>query len=115
MNRDNVSPKSQTRLGLKNMLLKQRSPLKIQVVLKTGKISPLALWIPHHPRKSQNQKERNGRHEEYKEVITDFYQALNKPQNSNTKPSYEICREKIGQYKLCLDANKLANVRQNIY
>ena len=49
-----------------------------------------------------------------KVVITDFYQALNKPQNNNAKLAYEIWREKAGQYSLYIDANKSTNVRQYI-
>ena len=49
-----------------------------------------------------------------KVVVTDFYQALNKPQSNNAKLVYQIWREKAGQYSLYIDADKSTNVRQYI-
>lgn len=51
--------------------------------------------------------------EEYKEVITVFYQALKKPQNNHTKLRYETWRAQVGQNKLHMDGKKLANARRD--
>ena len=46
--------------------------------------------------------------------MTAFYQALNEPKNNNTKRTYEIWRKEVGKHRPYIDANKLANVRQDI-
>ena len=35
--------------------------------------------------------------------MIDFYRALNKPKNSNTKRTYEICRKKVGEQRPYID------------
>ena len=38
--------------------------------------------------------------------MTGFYQALNKPKNSNTKRTYEIWRKQVGQQRPYIDQIK---------
>ena len=52
--------------------------------------------------------------EEYKEVMTTFYQALKEPKDNTTQQTYELWRQKFGEHRSYIDANKLANVRRNI-
>ena len=52
--------------------------------------------------------------EEYKEVMTAFYQALKEPKDNTTKQTYELWRQKVGEHRSYIDANKLANVRRDI-
>ena len=52
--------------------------------------------------------------EQYKQVMTAFYQAINEPENNNTKRTYEIWRKEVGKHIPHIDGNKLANVRQHI-
>ena len=49
--------------------------------------------------------------EEYKEVMTAFYQALKEPKDNTAKQTYELWRQKVGEHRSYIDANKLANVR----
>ena len=52
--------------------------------------------------------------EEYKEVMTAFYQALKEPKDNTAKQTYELWRQKVGEHRSYIDANKLANVRRDI-
>ena len=53
--------------------------------------------------------------EDYKTVITSFYEALDKPTNNITQQTYDIWRKKVGpEYKKYIDSNKLGNVRRDI-
>ena len=52
--------------------------------------------------------------EEYKEVMTAFYQVLKERKDSTTKQTYELWRQKVGEHRSYIDANKLANVRRDI-
>ena len=51
---------------------------------------------------------------EYKEVITTFYQALKEPEDNTTQQTYELWRQKVGEHRSYIDANKLATVRRDI-
>ena len=94
----------------------------------TGKISS-----PEHPRESQNRENLNlgpldppyhkniskakiikWSREEYKEVMTAFYQALKEPKDNTTKQTYKLWRQKVGEHVSYIDANKLVNVRRDI-
>ena len=44
--------------------------------------------------------------------MTASYQALKEPNNS-TKQTYELWRQKVGEHRSYIDANKLANVRRD--
>ena len=52
--------------------------------------------------------------EEYKDVMTAFYQALKEPKDYTTKQTYELWRQNVGEHRSYIDANKLANVRRDI-
>ena len=54
------------------------------------------------------------RSEEYKEIVTVFYQTLKKPKDNTTKQTYELWRQKVGEHRSYINANKLANVRTDI-
>ena len=54
------------------------------------------------------------RSEEYKEIATVFYQTLKKPKDNTTKQTYELWRQKVGEHRSYINANKLANVRTDI-
>ena len=54
------------------------------------------------------------RSEQYKEIVTVFYQALKKPKDNTTKQTYELWRQKVGEHRSYINANKLANVRTDI-
>ena len=66
------------------------------------------------PKKKQKPKRIKWTREEYKQVMSDFYQALNEPKNNNTKCIYEIWRKEVGEHRPYIDANKLVNVRRDI-
>ena len=66
------------------------------------------------PKKKQKTKRTKWTREQYKQVMTTFYQAINEPKNNNTKRTYEIWRKEVGEHRPHIDANKLANVRQHI-
>ena len=46
--------------------------------------------------------------------MTTFYQALKEPKDNKTQQTYELWRQKFGEHRSYIDANKLANVRKNI-
>ena len=46
--------------------------------------------------------------------MTAFYQALKEPKNNTTKQTYELWRQKVGEHRSYINANKLANVRRDI-
>ena len=53
--------------------------------------------------------------EEYKQIMTAFYTALNKPERNITDQCYTIWREAVGEeFREYIDANKLANLRRDI-
>lgn len=53
--------------------------------------------------------------EEYKSVITAYYQAIEHPtESSNTKETYKIWRTNNPTIRLYMNENKLANVRRDI-
>ena len=47
--------------------------------------------------------------------MTASYQALKEPNNNTTKQTYELWRQKAGEHRSYIDANKLANVRRDTY
>ena len=63
------------------------------------------------PKKKQKPERIKWTREEYKQVMSAFYQALNGPKNNNTKRTYEIWRKEVGENRPYIDANKLANAR----
>ena len=65
------------------------------------------------PKKKQKPERIKWILEEYKQVMTAFYQALNEPKN-NTKRTDEIWRKEAGKHRPYTDTNKLANVRRDI-
>ena len=46
--------------------------------------------------------------------MTTFYQALKEPKENTTQQTYELWRQKVGEHRSYIDANKLANVRRDI-
>ena len=46
--------------------------------------------------------------------MTAFYQALKEPKDNTAKQTYEQQRQKVGEHRSYIDANKLANVRRDI-
>ena len=52
--------------------------------------------------------------EEYKEIMTAFYQGPTEPKGNTTKQTYKLWRQKVGEHRSYIDANKLANVRRDI-
>ena len=74
----------------------------------------LGLLVSPSPKKKQESKRIKWTHEEYKQVMSAFYQALNEPKNKNTKLTYEIWRKEVGEDRPYIDVNKLANVRRDI-
>ena len=52
--------------------------------------------------------------EEYKEVMTTFYQALKEPKDNTAQQTYELLKQKVGEHRSYIDANKLANVKRDI-
>ena len=52
--------------------------------------------------------------EEYKEVMTAFYQVLKEPKDSTTKQTCELWRQRVGEHISYSDASKLVNVRRDI-
>ena len=66
---------------------------------------------PSNQKKTRNKWKR----EDYKIVMSSFYEALDKPTNNITKQTYDIWRKKVGpDYKQYIDSNKLGNVRRDI-
>ena len=63
------------------------------------------------PKKKQKPKTIKWTCEEYKQVMTAFYEALNEPKNNYTKRTYKIWRNEVSEHRPYIDANKLANVR----
>ena len=46
--------------------------------------------------------------------MTAFYQALKERKDNTTKQTQELWRQKVGEHRSYIDANKLANVRRDI-
>ena len=45
--------------------------------------------------------------------MTTFYLALKEPKDNTAKQTYELWRQKVGEHRRYVDANKLANVRRD--
>ena len=46
--------------------------------------------------------------------MTAFYQTPKEPKDNMIKQTYELWRQKVGEYRSYIDANKFANVRRDI-
>ena len=46
--------------------------------------------------------------------MTAFYQAFKNQKGNTIKQTYELWRQKVGEHRSYIDANKLANVRRDI-
>ena len=46
--------------------------------------------------------------------MTIFFQALKEPKDKTTQQTYELWRQKVGQHRTYIDADKLANVRRDV-
>ena len=76
--------------------------------------SNLCLLDPSSHKNISKAKRIKWTREEYKEVMTAFYQALKEPKDNTAKQTYELWRQKVGEHRSYIDANKLANVRRDI-
>ena len=65
--------------------------------------------------KSKNKTRIKWTREEYKQVLTAFYTAMDKPEENITEQTFNIWREMVGKNtREYLNPNKLANVRRDI-
>ena len=72
----------------------------------------LAADSMNYPKKQTRQK---WTRDEYKQVVTAYYQAILEPsEGNNTKHTYRIWREMNTNVRPNIDANRLANVRGDI-
>ena len=46
--------------------------------------------------------------------MTTFYQALKEPKDNTAQQTYELLKQKVGEHRSYIDANKLANVKRDI-
>ena len=71
---------------------------------------------PSGIRSNNNQKEKRkkGTREDYKELIYDFYTALERPSRNTTESTFRIWNERNPNARPNIDSNKLANTRRYI-
>ena len=96
------------------MSLEPTLPQNIQVnpyPSENSNLSPLD--SPSHKNISKA-KRRKWTREEYKEVMTTFYQALKEPKDNTTQQTYELWRQNVGEHRSYINAKKLPNVKRDI-
>ena len=81
------------------MSLEQTPPLDIQVNPKKRKDSNLGPLDPSSFKNISKAKRIKWTREEYKEVMTTFYQALKKPEDNTKKQTYQLRRQKVDEHR----------------
>ena len=80
------------------MLREQTPPLNIHRDGSQNREKPnLSPLDSPSPKRKQKPKRIKLTRDEYKQVMSAFYQALNEPKNNNTKRTYEIWRKEVGE------------------